>query len=107
MPEDMLQATITGDPDGERVTIAVAGQLDLASIDLLRDAVDQVVRTGTELLVFDLSGLTFMDSTGIGLLAVTHNEVLARSGKVAVEGANDLILRLLEISGLADQLEVR
>src|SRR3954469_10818619 len=52
-------------PSRERAVVAPRGDLDLATIDRVEAAVDDLVAAGWTSIVLDLRGLRFMDSTGL------------------------------------------
>jgi anti-sigma B factor antagonist len=56
------------------VVLSVSGELDLAEAPALRNSLDRLVRSGTPLIVVDATELTFLDSTGIGVLVGSHNQ---------------------------------
>src|ERR1700756_1607384 len=79
--------------------IWVSGEIDLATSDRLTAAISAAATAGTRRLVLDLSGATFIDSTGVHpLLSATE---LAPS--VTVRAPSEVVRRVLEITG-ADQL---
>ena len=79
--------------------IWVSGEIDLATSDRLAAAISAAATAGTRRLVLDLSGATFIDSTGVhALLGATE---LAPS--VTVRAPSEAVRRVLEITG-ADQL---
>ena len=84
--------------DGESVTIALSGELDLATVDRAREALEQVP-PGTP-LVLDLSGLTFIDSTGLGLIAAAAQHT---NGHLSVI-PDDRTRRLLDLTGMTAHL---
>ena len=51
-------------------------------------------------LVLDLSGITFMDSSGIGLIIGRYKLLAKRGGSVSVKNANARVNRIFEMSGL-------
>lgn len=55
-------------PDGPRPVVAVDGELDLSSVPLLAQHIDSQLESKHEMLTLDLSGITFMDSSGLRLL---------------------------------------
>jgi anti-sigma B factor antagonist len=75
-------------------TLALSGDLDFASFDQLSDALDGVPGAVT----LDLSGLTFMDSTGLRLILKR-----LREGPVTLVGTSPHIRRMIELCGLAEQ----
>jgi anti-sigma B factor antagonist len=66
--------------DGAGV-VTVAGELDLGSTPKLRDAAVRQILTGAPVLVLDLTGLEFLDSTGLGTIVA----VLKRARTLGVE----------------------
>ena len=65
MPAPELDIAVTHGPEGARV--GVAGEIDLATADRLRDAVDGELRAGRH-VVLDLAGVEFMDSSGLNVI---------------------------------------
>lgn len=98
---------VTVRDDGERVQVAVRGELDLANADELEAAVLPVVRDGRHVLL-DLRELDFMDSTGVRVLVTAHLAAQEHRGRFSVlrtaEGTP--VQRVLEISGLDGVLEL-
>jgi anti-sigma B factor antagonist len=59
---------------GTTVRIAACGELDIATSPLLRDACAREQRTGVDVILVDLSEVTFMDSTGLQTLLAVCRE---------------------------------
>jgi anti-anti-sigma factor len=55
------------------VRVAVFGELDLAGAQRVEDALMRAEQRTPRLLVLDLRGLTFMDSTGLELVLAAHS----------------------------------
>jgi anti-anti-sigma factor len=51
--------------DADAVVVALAGELDLPAVPLVRGAVARALREPRKRLIIDLSGLTFIDSSGL------------------------------------------
>lgn len=85
---------------GGWVSIEVEGEVDLATVDDLQRAIDAVFADGSEHLVVDLSGSSFMDSTGLKTLVMTNRkfEKAGRSFAIAVDAGP--ISRLIDLSGV-------
>ncbi|MGN6872722.1 MAG: STAS domain-containing protein [Solirubrobacteraceae bacterium] len=62
--------------DGDAVVVALAGELDLPVAPLVRDALVRALREPYQRLIIDLSGLTFIDSSG--LYAILHADKRCR-----------------------------
>ena len=80
--------------------VALHGELDMASADGLADA---LVEVAGSTVVVDLSGLTFMDSSGISALVIARNRILANGqGTLVVTRPGGIVRRALEIVGLSE-----
>lgn len=82
------------------VSIAVEGEVDLATVDDLQKAIDEVFETDGKDLVVDLTGSSFMDSTGLKTLVMSHRRFdgAGRSFAIAVSGGP--VSRLIDLSGI-------
>lgn len=77
-------------------TAIVSGELDIQSVDALAASVDDLLARPVTRIDFNLSGLEFMDSSGLALLLRLTNQF----GPARVSGAKPLIRRVIEVSGL-------
>ncbi len=89
-----LEIVIEGPPDAP--LLVLRGEIDLTSVVGLRTAVAELPTQLPDRVAVDMSGVTFMDSTGLGWLAA-----LARTGcAVHLLGTPDPIRKVLEITGV-------
>jgi len=85
--------------DDGRIVVSLAGELDLYNAHEVRDALLQCCAESPERLVVDLSGVTFIDSTALGVLIEARTRLPNRRGfLLAAPGLETR--RALEISGL-------
>jgi anti-sigma B factor antagonist len=84
------------------LVVRISGEIDLSSVTGLEVQVDDLVTRRAEQVDLDLSELSFMDSSGIALLLRITNHF----GPVEVTGANQLIRRVVEATGLAEILKL-
>lgn len=63
-----MELAIDITPNPERYVIAITGEIDISNADRLRDAIDMALEQPTELVSLDFSGVSYIDSTGIGVL---------------------------------------
>ena len=83
------------------LTIRVKGDMDHFSVGILRSEIDREIREKPiKNLVFDLSELEFMDSSGIGLLLGRYKRMKEVDGNVFIAGAKPSVERIINISGL-------
>jgi anti-sigma B factor antagonist len=91
----------TEDSDGIPV-ISVAGQLDISNAAALEQALARAAAARPRALIFDLSGLEFMDSAGVSVLVRARAEV----GEVRLRNPTPIVRRLIEITGLSGILPI-
>ena len=87
--------------DGDRLIVRIDGELDhfcAQSVRRYLDALllDRSIRT----LILDFSSLTFMDSSGIGVILGRYRILRDRGGKMAVCHMNPHIARIFHMSGM-------
>lgn len=81
--------------------VKVRGEFDLQIADCCRREIDQRLKArGIKNILFDLEGLTFIDSSGIGVILGRYRKVKESGGKVVIVNAPPKVLRILELSGL-------
>jgi anti-sigma B factor antagonist len=81
--------------------IVLVGDVDLDAVAPLREAVDQAIADRVPHVIFDLSAVTFLDSTALALFAYA-----AQHCGVTLRAPSESTCRLLEITGLDAVLEV-
>jgi anti-sigma B factor antagonist len=82
------------------------GELDLATAPLLENAFSAALRDEqTDMIVMDLTELSFMDSTGIRLLVQMHGACQAADRLRVINGSR-AVERILDISGVRAQLPI-
>jgi anti-sigma B factor antagonist len=68
----MLNFDLESETEGSSALIRIRGDFDLQVVDQVTEALTRIESEGPELLVVDLSRLSFMDSTGMGAVAAAH-----------------------------------
>ncbi|MDD6213625.1 MAG: anti-sigma F factor antagonist [Firmicutes bacterium] len=88
---------------GEKKTllVKVSGELDHHMAAKIKEEVDnKLCSSNAKNIVFDFSGLTFMDSSGIGVIMGRYKKARTLGGRVIAYGINAQILRIMEMSGI-------
>jgi anti-sigma B factor antagonist len=98
------QMSMTSERDGSVHVIALSGELDLAAADRVEQELRRVEATDAGSIVVDLSGLTFMDSTGARLLWQADARSRADANRLRLRRGPRAVQRVFEISGIADML---
>jgi anti-sigma B factor antagonist len=87
--------------DGDLAVLAVGGELDYEVSPQLRVRLVRAIEAGRRRLVLDLSDVTFIDSTAIGVLAGAIARLdEAGGGSLAVVCTHEKVLQIFEITGL-------
>ena len=85
--------------EGATTLVTVEGELDLASAQSLKWALTDIIKAGVSQIVVDLSPVTFIDSTALGVLVGVHRS-LGSDARLALAGADADVLNIFELTGL-------
>lgn len=98
---------------GRTATARLAGEFDLTAAQEVREQLDGLIDSGTSRLVVDLRRVSFLDSSGLGVLLARYRRISERGGEMFLVGAQGGVRAVLEMSGvrqvmplLADESEV-
>lgn len=89
---------------GQATIIAVSGELDLASSPALQEELDRAAVADSQLLIIDLRGLDFMDSTGLSVLVRAHQRSEEQGRELAMVRGTQQVQRLLNLTGVAERI---
>lgn len=82
------------------------GELDLASSPTLEEHLTRAIDSSTELVIVDLRGLDFMDSTGLNTLVKGHQRAQQAGKRLGLVRGGPQVARLLSLTGIAERLTV-
>ncbi len=99
-----LKVTVREMP-GQTV-VELSGELDLATVATLREALVVLDLDSGLHMEVDLSSLSFLGSTGVSLIVMACKRVRASGGTFSTTCGHNLARRVLEVSGLLDFLEL-
>ncbi|WP_433128952.1 STAS domain-containing protein [Micromonospora sp. CA-240977] len=80
--------------------VEVAGDLDMSTTPELRDQLRQLVENGVQTVVVDLTGVGFMDSSGLGALVVAYKDLRERGGSLALAGVDRSVRTVFSITSV-------
>lgn len=90
---------ITTFEDG--LLIKFYGEVDSDKTQLYRFKIrDEMIKHGPRLLLFDFKDVTFLDSSGIGLILGRYNEISKIRGAIGLLNLNSYTRKIMKISGL-------
>ena len=92
--------------EGGHLTAALIGELDHHAAADLRQRIDSAVLScRPRRLIIDLTRLTFMDSSGIGLIMGRYRLMVTLGGEVRLSGTSPRMERMIRLAGL-DKLPI-
>ncbi len=88
--------------NNEDLTVYVYGELDECSASKAKILLDKLImdNINSNKVIFDLSGLSFMDSTGIGLLIGRYKKLKQFRVPSYISGASVTTEKVIELAGL-------
>jgi anti-anti-sigma factor len=91
---------------GEGVArLAIGGDVDLGVLKTIREAVNRLLTDGTiSSLVMDLEDVTFIDSSGLGMLVASKRQAIDLAKDFRVTGATGQAAEVIEATGLTAYL---
>lgn len=79
--------------------LAINGNLDADGTASMEEKVVALLESGETQLLFDFSGLDYINSSGLRVLVLAYQRLKKSSGKVAICGVKDYIQEVFEVSG--------
>ncbi len=89
------------------VLVSVVGEVDVGTAPRLRDCLREAVAEGVPTVAVDLTGVTFIDSTALGVLVETKKLCDGVGGTMTIAVSEPRILKIFEITGLSELFDIR
>lgn len=91
------------------LTAFVKGEIDHHTAPAIREAIDDALLSveNTEVLVLDFADVTFMDSSGVGLVMGRYRLAAANGKKIRVDNLSDRDYRIMKMSGIEKLADVK
>ena len=102
MAEISIEIQTTSDVPVVRLT----GELDIDQAVRVREHLDKVIDAGAVRLVIDLSDVSYIDSTGLGMLVAVHKRLVAEQGFYVLTVPRASQRKVFEITGLSTVLVI-
>lgn len=91
----------------DTLIVRLEGELDHHTADMVRQRVESELDRGvTEHLVINMEQLSFMDSSGLGVILGRYKRVTAAGGRMSLCAVNDQLMKLFELSGMLKILRI-
>ena len=91
--------------EGNRATVVVRGEVDIATSPQLREVLTGLVGAGANDLVLECQDLGFLDSSGISVLIAVRNQ-LGETGALTIESPPAHVRKVLELTGMNQHVSI-
>ncbi|HBT47382.1 MAG TPA: anti-sigma F factor antagonist [Peptococcaceae bacterium] len=93
--------------EGQALVARIKGELDLGTADRLRQELEASLdHARPRILYLDLEGVSFMDSSGLGVILGRYRRLARQGGKVVICRPQPQVRRLLELSGISKLVDI-
>ena len=96
---------MTGIPIPPVLTVTISGEIDIATCRAMRDAL--ATGPGQAHLEVDMSAVTFIDASGIGVLLAARREAVEAGGSLILRAPSWAVRRVTGVLGLDEVLLTR
>lgn len=86
--------------------VSIKGEIDIYSIEKLREIIEEKIRTQAPEIILDCSELSYMDSTGMGVLIELRNKTKEMGQKIIMINPRPNIKKLLSLTGVDKIIEI-
>jgi anti-anti-sigma factor len=100
---DNLRVSSVAAPGGGLV-LELVGELDLSTVSIFVEALDELLDGDPVTIELDMSELTFIDSSGVGAFVTGYRKAQTRGSRLSVGQRSGLVQRVLELSGVEEAL---
>jgi len=81
--------------------VSIAGELDHHCAGKLREEIDEAMDAfKCRHLVMDMEKVTFMDSSGIGVVFGRYNKISGKGGRLVLAGCSEYVEKILSMAGV-------
>lgn len=101
-----MHLNVTARQENDVIVLNFEGEVDAVTAPQMRDAIATILARGHHRIVCDLTGVSFMDSTGLGVLVGRLKAVRMLEGRMRVVICSERILKNFEITGLSKIFDI-
>ena len=96
-----IGGNLTHTVENGKMTLCLSGEIDHHSALMLRQAADDLIYRHRPLeVVLDLSGIEFMDSSGLGFIMGRYALLKKLGGTIIIKAPNDRVKKIIALAGL-------
>lgn len=91
-----------------KLVVMLDGEIDHHTASLIRMGIDDaILKKRPDMLILDFGGVTFMDSSGIGLVMGRYKLMKTIGGKITVQNLSPSAYRVMKLAGLERLGEIK
>ena len=102
MPQTPFE--IVSENEAQNARLVLSGELDIATVPRVEDAVNAALTGTVRTLTIDLSGLSFVDSSGLRMFIVLDQRARAEGWKLCLIRPDTRVLTVFRVSGVEENL---
>jgi anti-anti-sigma factor len=99
------EVRVSVDHDGT-VVLRVIGELDLATIGVLQDALESLPLIGQQRVVLDVTDVDFISAAAVRVALEAQQRLALQGGQLMLRGPSALLMRVLRAADVADEFEI-
>jgi anti-sigma B factor antagonist len=96
--------TIQSSVEGTQALVRLSGELDIDGAPEVSSRLSDLATKALDTVVLDVSGLTFLDSSGLRAILSARNELQSTGATLVLEGVTGTVERVLDATGLRELL---
>ena len=101
-----MELGITTTPTPERYLVSVSGEVDISNVGALRDHIDLALKQPTSKLTLDFANVSYIDSTGIGVLVGAAHHAAEHKKGFEVINAQPNVMRVAQLLGVDGEIGI-
>ena len=102
-----IEFRIDAEPvDDTTHVVSVTGEIDLFTAPEFKQRISEPIDAGKARIVVDLSGVSFIDSSSLGVLIGAHKRLKLRDGSLVIVCDDRAIVNTFKITGLDEVFEI-
>ena len=102
-----MRVHVAVDANDNHAIVTVDGEIDVTLVPSLREALHDQISAGRSTIEVDLFGVSFIDSTGVGVLVGAHSRMTDQGLNLIVSRVQPSVLRVFRTTGLTGVMDIR
>ncbi len=90
------------DEVNKTISFNIVGELDVHNVKGLKSSIMELLDNKNWTYVLDMKEVTYLDSSGLGMLVYLKKEIIKKEGKLQIINLNDPVLNVFKLTKLDD-----